>query len=138
MIRRTILRSFVALSAVLALAGCAGSPIIGKWSRTQGTGTVTQKFTITFNAGGTVDAQITGSGDCTGTMSVTGARWTATDTTVTTTGTSTCTGSITCMAAGQSITIDCSMANAQPTGMPQTYSVSGNTLTLAGDAYTRE
>ncbi len=138
MIRRNVIRSLAALATVAVLGGCGGSPLIGRWSTTQGTGTATQKLTITFNGDGTAAASFTGSGDCTGTLNISGARWTATATQVTSTGTTTCSGTITCMVAGQSITIDCSMAGSQPTGMPENYSINGNTLTLGSTMYTRE
>lgn len=138
MIRRNILRSLVAMAALTALGGCGGSPLIGRWSRTQGTGTLQQKFTLSFNADGTVGGTVAGMGDCSGAIDITGARWTATASQVTTTGTTQCSGSITCMSMGQSVTIDCSTANTQPTGMAENFSISGNTLTLAGSMYTRE
>ncbi len=138
MIRRNVLRSFVMVAALTALAGCGGSPLIGRWSRTQGAGTLQQKLTVSFNADGTVGATIAGMGDCSGALDISGARWTATAAQVTTTGTTQCSGSITCMAMGVSQTVDCTSANSQPTGMPENFSISGNTLTLGGTMYTRE
>ena len=138
MIRRNIIRLFVTLAALTAFAGCGGSPLIGRWSRTQTTATFIQKLTLTFGGDGSLGIAIAGMGDCTGSMNITGPRWSATATQVTTTGTAQCTGMLTCTAAGNTVNIDCSMASSQPTGMPENFSISGNTLTLASNTYTRE
>ena len=102
----------VLIASLLALAGCAGNPLVGTWD-----GPATSTLGTTYHAevdikgDGTLTYSLIGAGSCNGTLLYTGYSWTSDATTITFSGTPACSGSLTC----GSVTVDCSKAQQSST-----------------------
>jgi hypothetical protein len=120
----------LALAALAAVGmGCSGgssSPLVGNWAEVSTTLGVTTTTTYEVNGDGTLTVTAAGSGNCSGTETVTGLQWAATSTSITFSGAGTCSGSVTC----GPITINCAGSQTSYSGSC-TYALSNGNDTLA-------
>lgn len=123
------------LFGALSAAGCGGSPLVGKWRAAASGGGLSVDQNLEFKGDGSVVVSQTGTGTCSGSLTLTG-RYTVSGMNLTIDNSSPmCTGMVTCDFMGTPITIDCSAVTMGMMGMTMTtatYSVSSdnNTLTI--------
>ncbi|MDP3274680.1 MAG: hypothetical protein Q8Q09_05750 [Deltaproteobacteria bacterium] len=143
------MRLSVALVSTLAIAGCAGNPLVARWTATQNSGGINTTVTMTLNADGTSTFGLQPMGGtvsgvtvtCAGAgLTYTGNTWTSTATTLVFAGSPTCSGMSTCTAGGTDTTFDCAAAGTNNFNGSQNYTLSGDnrtlTMTMGSNSFT--
>ncbi len=125
--------------ALLVATGCSSgpNPVVGKWTATVSPQAgATDNLLIAINADGSIAYTVTGTGACSGTLTVTGLSWTTSGTTLATTWqaafpTGSCSGAgITCPGAAGTLT--CSSSLFSPCSCGYQLASNNTSLVLSG------